>query len=138
MKPYNTVKQILVLALIVVCAGCQVTPKCASWKSYPGALQVNQCEPYARKCASDLHRRGIEAYYVDYTWRCLEASQRHAVVLFQWQGEWFLVDNAWARPVRTKGKTLVDKVLYVSPYVTSVNCVYVLGVHGEPIKQLVP
>lgn len=120
-------KKYLLLAVLVL-AGCATPVTRAPWRSYPGALQPNQCDRYALAAYEDLTLRGVDAYYVVYGWNDGRRTGRHAVVIFQDAVGWWLVDNVAAWPVRLIGNTVLKMVKEID-----VDACIVLKASGMPV-----
>lgn len=103
-------KKYLLLAVLVMLAGCAAPITKAPWRSYPGALRYNQCERYALAAYEDLTLRGVDAYYVIYGWSEGDDYGRHACVFFQDETGWFFLDNVSAWPIRATGDTVMKMV----------------------------
>jgi len=126
-------KLLLLLPLLLILCGCH---SASQWTRYPGALKLNHCAEYASHCAGDLTARGVEAYYAEYTWYSGGRSGRHAVVLFQQDSKWFVVDNEEPWPRRAQGKTPADMVRSSFAHVKVVNRVCAVDTEGFSIRLI--
>ena len=72
----------------------------ADWDSYPGARAKGECMIYAKAVCNDLQSRKIVCHEVRYRWVKGEQKGNHAVVLFRYSGEWFIVENERTEPVK--------------------------------------
>lgn len=72
------------------------------WSHFEGAKQKGKCIKYAANVASDLHRKNITAYYLEYHWKSRGNDGYHAIVLFEKNNKWFIVDNEHAFPYEVK------------------------------------
>lgn len=70
------------------------------WTSYPGARVKGQCMAYSAAVQTDLESRKLLAHEVRYRWVQGDKKGNHAVVLFRYAGEWFIVDNERCDPVK--------------------------------------
>ena len=101
----------LSLLLALLLAGCTGPSVRAPWRSYRGALVKDKCQPFAIDAQADLLCRGVNAFYVSYSWSTFGGETgRHAVVLFQSAGRWYLMDNTLYGPLRVRGETVLTLV----------------------------
>lgn len=77
-----------------------------SFKNVPGYCVPMKCDPFSRAALRALHAHGIPAHRVVYGWSQYGyGSQSHAIVLFQWEGKFYLMDNARQVPHPVAAKT---------------------------------
>lgn len=92
------------LALLLAASACATASPLPSFKSVPGYMTENHCDPFSKSAVAMLHTRGIPARRITYGWSQMGASGYHAAVLFRWEGRLYFMDN-WrqgARPVAGK------------------------------------
>jgi hypothetical protein len=118
------------ITIAALAAGLFLTSGCASynrawqWQNYPGALLKNHCSQYASAVVKDLRSKGIESYYVAYSWKTYDQfgpiTDKHAVAIFKQDGNWKLVDNEAVNPITLHGKTLLSMVQWRTPQATAI------------------
>jgi len=120
----------VVLACASLVLGCANLQQHLEWASYPGALKRGRCAQYAVSVVTDLHRRHVESYYVEYEWATKKESGAHAVAIFRDAGGGLsIVDNErpFPRPLRP-AKSVLELIQQ--------NCPEAKHVRGSPEIKL--
>lgn len=77
-----------------------------SFKSVPGYMTRNWCDPFSKAAVAMLHERGVPAVRITYGWSAFGAgSGYHAAVLFKWGGKFYFMDNWRQGPRLVAGET---------------------------------
>lgn len=106
----------IIFLCIFLLSGCESLQEHIYWSHFSGAKKHGYCAKYASKVTSELQKRGIKAYYVEYKWDLNEKQGCHAIVLFKKNNKWFIVDNETAFPCEIKIKpTILETVKQFCP-----------------------
>ena len=84
----------------------------------PGHYGYNQCEPYAVALSQALDDKGITNQKLAYEWVTPDGNRGlHAVVLFERDGSYWIMDNVCDKPKKVTGKTDLELCRKFSQYV---------------------
>ena len=98
------------------------------WSSFKGANKSGQCAPYAMAVTTDLHKRGIAAWYLEYDWKSGTRTGAHAVVVFHTDELWYTIDNEFPSPSKVKHDDDFEKMVRQRyPHVVKVRCALTIG-----------
>lgn len=131
--------KILMLLLLSVTLASAKTNSLSGikWRSYDGANQKGQCAPYATSLAFDLHRKGIESWYVEYDWKNAYEHGIHAIVVLHADDMWYVVDNESPSPKWVKHYDDFEKMVKQRfSYVKKVRTVATIGGTPGDLKDL--
>ena len=97
--------KLIALALFLLSAPLAFPGELPSFRSIPGHLVKNQCDPFSKAAVLMLHKQGIPARRILMKIRNPQAHTFHAALVFQHEGQFYVMDNEHRAPLLVKGKT---------------------------------
>lgn len=99
-------KLYLIWLLCVTSVWCALAAPPPSFKHLPHYMVPMHCDAFSKEAVRMLHQRGIPAHRICYGWQQFGGLRSfHAAVVFQWQGQFYFMDNDRMGPRRVAGKT---------------------------------